>query len=524
MTAVTASSTPVGEAPSPARVVATMREQLSALAVGDLPDQERLDLVAELERLKSTAAATQARATHALRRSREAASPQDAVRSVGSEVALARRESPTLGDRYVGLARALVDEMPFTLRALDSGACSERHAVTMAQVTSVLSVADRAEVDRRVGPLLGRLGVRGAEQAARRVAAELDAAAVVRRMEAAVASRRVTVRPAPDGMAYLTVLGPMVEVVGAHAALRARAGSVTAGLCPDEAPAGRSAGAVAADTALRLLSGRSVGEPQPVEVHLVMTDRALLGTGGQQRSTMEPVRIPGHGSVPAPVVRAWLRGDGGGGGGSGDGSPAAVDGPVRGAAASVWLRRLYTSPDGRDLVAMDSRRRTFTGLLRRMLVLRDDVCRTPWCEAPIVHADHATPARSGGATDLADGNGRCARCNYTKETPGWLVAPTGTSPPAPTDRPRTSHELQVRTPLGRTYASQAPPLLGWGSQEARAAGSAEPGGCRQQHASVTFRARERRRAEVLDRAAVAVVRRPRSRSRSLVRELGRRLT
>ena len=67
-------------------------------------------------------------------------------------------------------------------------------------------------------------------------------------------------------------------------------------------------------------------------------------------------------------------------------------------AARVWVRRLYTSPDGRDLVAMDSRRRLFTGLLRRMLVLRDDVCTTPWCEAPIVHADHATAFRDGGAT------------------------------------------------------------------------------------------------------------------------------
>ena len=90
----------------------------------------------------------------------------------------------------------------------------------MVQATSVLSVEDRAEVDRRVGPLLDRLGVRAAERAARRVAAELDVASVVRRMEEAVKSRRVTVRPAPDGMAYLTVLGPLVEVVGAYAAVR----------------------------------------------------------------------------------------------------------------------------------------------------------------------------------------------------------------------------------------------------------------------------------------------------------------
>ena len=173
--------------------------------------------------------------------------------------------------------------------------------------TATLSLADRAEVDARVGPLLGRLGVRQAGAAAARVAAELDAASVVARMEAAVKSRRVTVRPAPDGMAYLTVLGPLKEVVGAHAAVQARARGVVGGQCPEEGPQGRGVGAVAADTALRLLSGRAVGQPQPVEVHLVMTDRALLGTGDGDRSPFEPARIPGHGSVPAPVARAWLR-------------------------------------------------------------------------------------------------------------------------------------------------------------------------------------------------------------------------
>ena len=156
--------------------------------------------------------------------------------------------------------------MPETLAALSTGSCSERHAVALVGATAVLSVEDRAEVDRRVGALLGRLGVVAADRAARRVAAELDAAAVVRRMEQAVRSRRVSVRPAPDGMAYLTVLGPMVEVVGAHAALRARARSVVGGQCSDEGPEGRGVGAVAADTALRCLSGRAVpGTVQPVE-------------------------------------------------------------------------------------------------------------------------------------------------------------------------------------------------------------------------------------------------------------------
>ncbi len=417
---------------SPAAEVALFRERLSMIAVDELTDAERLELVTELERLKGGTSATQARAVDAVRESREATRPQDAARSVGSEVALARRESPTLGDRFVGLSRVLVHEMPTTMAALTRGEIGERHAVEVARETATLTREDRAEVDRRLAALGGRLSPRALGRAARRVAAELDAASVVRRIEAAAASRRVTVRPAPDGMAYLTVLAPLRDTVGAYACLRARAHAVVGGQALDEEPEGRGVGAVMADTATRLLSGRAVGQVQPVEVHLVVTDRALLGTGDPDRSVMEPARIPSHGPVPAPVARAWVRG--------------ADEG-------SVWLRRLYTSPDGRDLVAMDSRRRLFTGLLRRMLVLRDDVCATPWCDAPIVQADHTHPARDDGSTSYTNGSGLCARCNQVKEAPGWQVHVVRGSP----------REIEIKTPAGHAYRSLAPPLLGWGS-------------------------------------------------------------
>ncbi|MGL4178565.1 MAG: hypothetical protein ACRCSN_21105, partial [Dermatophilaceae bacterium] len=214
---------------------------------------------------------------------------------------------------------------------------------------------------------------------------------------------------------------------------------------------------------------------------LVITDRALFGDGDRARSPWEAARVPGHGSVPAPVARWWLR----------DGSPG-----------SAFVRRLYASPDGRDLVGMDSRRRVFTGQLRRMLVLRDDVCTTPWCDAPVVHADHTHPARESGATWLGNAGGKCERCSYTKEAPGWsehVVATgldlgaeprrssgaggarhhgdrnadidddggDGTAGRAPAvssehdvgHRPR---ESVLRTPTGHEYRSVSPPLLGWG--------------------------------------------------------------
>ena len=175
----------------------------------------------------------------------------------------------------------------------------------------------------------------------------------------------------------------------------------------------------------------------------MMTDRSLLGMGDPLRSVGEPARVPGHGPLTAAAARAWVR--------------SAQDG-------SVWLRRLYSCPDGRDLVAMDSRRRVFTGLLRRMLVLRDDVCTTPWCESPIVHADHATPVRRGGITDFRTGNGRCARCNQVKEAPGWAVSVAEPGLPQPSGGETRPHELRMTTPTGRTYSSQVPPITGWGWQ------------------------------------------------------------
>ena len=427
-------SRPAAAGGTPAERVVAFREWLATVDVDELSDRQRIELLGELERTKGASCATQARVTDAVRLSREASLPQDAARSVGSEVALARRCSPTLGDRYVGLARALVHEMPATMAALERGDIGERHAVEVARETATLTLEHRARVDARLGDTLHRLSPRAVGRAARRVAAELDAASVVRRIDAAVASRRVSVRPAPDGMAYLTVLAPLREVVGAHAALRARAQAVVGGVASDESADGRGTGAVMADTATRLLAGLGPGQVQPVEVHLVMTDRALLGTGRPQASVMEPARVPGHGPVPAPAARSWVR--------------DAAEG-------TVWLRRLYTRPDGRDLVAMDSRRRRFSGLLRRMLVLRDDTCATPWCDAAIAHADHTHPARDHGPTTLGNGSGTCARCNLVKEAPGWRHVVVA-------DAPR---RVRLTTPTGRTHDSLAPPLLGWGSPE-----------------------------------------------------------
>ncbi|MGH8969741.1 MAG: DUF222 domain-containing protein, partial [Actinomycetes bacterium] len=112
-------------------------------------DAERIDQLRVLEELKSAAAAAQAVVTAdfaASQRSAQAAVGVPAAepgRGVAAQVALARRDSPARGSQHVGLARALVGELPATLAALRAGQISEWRATLVARETACLSPADR---------------------------------------------------------------------------------------------------------------------------------------------------------------------------------------------------------------------------------------------------------------------------------------------------------------------------------------------------------------------------------------------
>ncbi|GAA3616133.1 HNH endonuclease signature motif containing protein [Marihabitans asiaticum] len=464
----------------PCAVARELLDWLTTVGQQVLDDGETIEMIELLERAKGAAAAAQARLTSsfvegrdaevaALESGREidARTARQRRAAARSEVALARRCSPSQADRHVGLAKALTGELPQTMAALTKGEISEWRATLVARGTACLSAGDRREADRRLSPDLRGLGDRGVDAAARRVAAEIDAESVVERHRRAVASRHVSVRPAPDGMAFLTVLGRMVDVVGAKASLDAaeQARWVSTGdAARDAARAAddRGRGAWMADTALALLSGRGEGEVQPVEVGLVMTPAALLPRLGDVAGSplgrpSDPAEVPGWGPVPAEIAREQIADllagvdEGVAGDDAGD---DAAGGRASRERDGVWIRRLFTDPSGRNLVGADSRRRLFSGGLRRLLALRDPTCRIPWCDAPTRHADHVDPASTGGATSSSNGAGECARHNYDKEAPGWSVEVLPGSGP---------HTVRVHAPTGSTHDAAAPPLRGHGS-------------------------------------------------------------
>ncbi len=195
----------------------------------DIDESALVEEISRLERVKSAAAAGQARATAALdglRRADEAAAGVPKARQgrgVASEVALARRDSPARGGRHLGFAKALVHEMPHTtLAALECGALSEWRATLIVRESACLDVDDRRRLDAKLCGDVSNLDGMGDARitaAAKEIACRLDVQAVVDRTARAESDRTVTIRPAPDTMTYVTALLPVAQGVGVFAAL-----------------------------------------------------------------------------------------------------------------------------------------------------------------------------------------------------------------------------------------------------------------------------------------------------------------
>ncbi|MCG2623283.1 HNH endonuclease [Arthrobacter sp. I2-34] len=401
----------------------------------DVDGTELIDRIRALEDLKASAAAAQARATVAFdaaqRRIRaEAGVPAEKQgKGIAGQIALARRESPTRGDTCLGLAKALVSEMPHALRALESGELSEWRATLLVRETACLSVEDRGRVDEELAgdrELLADLGNRKLVGEARRLAYRLDPQSVVRRARKAESDRHVSCRPAPDTMTYVTGLLPVKHGVAVYAALSREADRLRA--AGDE----RGRGQIMADILVERVTGPSAAGNARIEIQLVMTDRTLL------QGDSEPAQLSGYGVVPAQWARDLVRT-----------CTAGNDGPSA-VSERIWLRRLYTAPDTGRLIAMDSRARLLPEGLRRLVQVRDATCRTPWCDAPIRHHDHVLAWDAGGTTSEANGQGLCEHCNQVKEAAGWRAGPV----------PGPRHSVEIVTPTGHRYRSTAPPLPG----------------------------------------------------------------
>jgi len=472
-------------------------------------DAERIELITALEALKGAACAAQARlavafdASQRARQRAEGVPPAKVGSGIAEQIALARHESPRKGSQLLGLAKALVHELPETMQALTAGSISEWRATLVCRETALLQVGDRIAVDAHLGPKLAGLFDRATAAEAARIAYLLDASVITRRCRHATTQRYVSLRPAPDTMTYLTAFLPVTQGVAAYAALTRTAD--TARATGDQ----RTKGQVMADTLVERVTGQAQATDVPIEVVLVMPHDTLIAqpsggvgaagglgsvdvpglraaaplaavrtdpgptyapggvylgadegresTVGRSCATSEQydsfrdddqavqrvgasVELIGYGPIPAPIARDLILGP---------------DDPPSGSAdageAAVWIRRLYTDPVTGEPTTIDVRRRLFPKRLHRLIVARDRYCRTPWCGAPIRHADHVHDHHRDGPTTLLNAQGLCEQCNHVKQAPGWDAKAT-------TDE-TGRHLVLTTTPTGHTYASTPPDPL-----------------------------------------------------------------
>ena len=417
---------PTTQPPLTAAAVAAMRREVQVALDGPsgLDDAGRLDAIRALEELACTVSAAQtalaAELAESVDNDHEALGiPADGRgQGLASMVALARRESPHRGRRHLGLARVVQRELPHTWSAWRAGRITEWRATVIARETACLSLEHRLAVDEVLAAdhdAIETMSERQVLAAATVEAARLDAASLVLRHRLAESERCVSIRPAPDTMVWLTALLPVAEGVAVHATLTREADTARAQGDP------RTKGQVMADELVARVTGASADGGPGVTIDLVMPHDALLGTSD------EPAHLSDLGPIPAELARELVAG-------------AVTSGD------EVWLRRLYASPTTGELVTMDSRARLFPAGLARFIRLRDQVCRTPWCDAPIRHTDHVQRHDDGGPTSGRNGQGACEACNYAKEAPRWRA------------RPEPDGSVTTTLPTGHTYSTRPPPI------------------------------------------------------------------
>jgi hypothetical protein len=411
-------------------------------------DAALIDLIAATERAKGRLAAAQARAEAAfwdaqIREQERLGVPRgQRARGIADQVALARRISPTQASDEVALHRVLLESLPRTSALLDAGEISEFAARKVAENVLVLEDEDRERVDADLADRLPTVTARRAGDLTRARAQELDPDAAVRRHQRAVADRRVSLQPAVDGMSVLRATLPVKDGVAVLKVLTDAAKSAKAGGDP------RTKGQIMADTLTSRTCGLESPEDIPVEIQLLMTDMTLLG---DEEAT---AWIDGH-PLPGRIARSLALGAPGPQAAeaehAGDAPPRPAAPPPEIGRAARWLRRLYTDARTGEPTAVDGRRRLFRGEIRRFILLRDQQCRTPWCDAAIHDIDHARRHADGGRTDADNGVGHCQRFNLVKEMPGW----ESTVEPARAGR---ASRLTIRTPTGHVYQSTSPLL------------------------------------------------------------------
>ena len=153
-----------------------------------------------------------------------------------------------------------------------------------------------------------------------------------------------------------------------------------------------------ADRFTDVLLGRDDGTGTgTLDIGVIITDRSLLAPGHSDAAAVEGIGNGPYEHIREEMLRT-LR-------------AAEEEDPD----LAISIRRLYLEPTSGQLVAAESRSRSFPPAMARLLRWSHQTCRGPYCDAPIRQLDHIQPHAAGGPTALDNGNGLCAGCNQKEQ-------------------------------------------------------------------------------------------------------------
>ncbi|WP_127818030.1 HNH endonuclease signature motif containing protein [Microbacterium sp. CPCC 204701] len=394
----------------------------------EIPVPDALDLVVEVADMMAIFAAQRLARVDAMRRvaledaARHGRELTEVIeRGVRLELAAALRITEHAAGELLRRAEALVHRYPAVLASLGRAAMTERHAEIL------VSGLDEVEPDLRDDLLPRALELAESQQVGtfrrslRKLIDYARSVTLAQRHEEALAKRRSVIEHVDDGMAWLHLYIPAVEV----RAIDGRAAAIAKVIVAQEDET-RTLDQARADVMCNLLiEGRTDLHPveaRGIRANVVVTVPALAllteDDAARAAAGVEPAVVEGLGPVPLERARELC--------GGADGWMRILTHPETGAVLSVG-RDLYRTPSS----------------LRRIVAWRAERCMGPGCGMPASRCeiDHTVAWEHGGSTSLDNLAPLCRGHHRVKHHGGWQVRQV----------PDTGGALEWTSPAGRRY-------------------------------------------------------------------------
>jgi hypothetical protein len=392
-------------------------EALTEYAIQADSRAQMLDALVSVGRMKSAIAAFEASLVAGIANHVEQVeAPEFRDRVIRSEIAAALRVPEQTAGALIATSRALVDELPATMAALEAGTISWRHAERLADHAASLPVEAKAGFERALLPSAEMLNPGRFDRQARIVRERMHPETIATRRVDAVDQRRVGIDPGRDGMAWLTALLPAEQAE----AIDNRLEDIARGLRTAEET--RTLPQLRVDTFAEFLIDGDIPTSRGIVATVAVTIPMLTLLGRSD----EPAELEGLGPIPADVARKLC-----------------ADVPT--------LTRILTHPVTGTVLTLDRTRYRPSKRLAKWIRMRDGTCRFPGCgrKARTADIDHIIAWAEGGTTNPDNLECLCEAHHRLKHNSGW------------TPRSLGNGTIEWTSPSGRTSITR--PQAGPGS-------------------------------------------------------------